>query len=269
METALAALNEHNDTDLEVTDVQEILLAYREPRHLRGEQRVNRGYRLVTGRTSGGKPYRDEGHLTYTLSHLSRERTLDKSMPKGKQVPRDGEEAKTSFFVYFGGEHSTPCYVGKGVIDTGCSRFLIGQNTLENWERMKVKLEKVMTFRCGNVAATATHAAVVAVVAAAATSLVAAAVAAAVPAVAALGAAANALAAVLAVVAVAVVTAAAIATAVSVVVDSAAGTAGAADAVCAVVALMPLPPLKLMSSVFGTVLQFLAELLLFLVMSQV
>ena len=56
VETALAALNEDNDTDLEETDVQEILLAYKESRQLRGEQRVNRGYRPVTGRTSGGKP---------------------------------------------------------------------------------------------------------------------------------------------------------------------------------------------------------------------
>ena len=35
----------------------------------------------------------------------------------------------------------------------------------------------------------------------------------------------------------------------------AAGAFGAADAVCAVVALMPLPLLRLMSSVFGAVLQ--------------
>ena len=54
----------------------------------------------------------------------------------GKQVPRDGEEAKTSFLVYFGGDHSTSDYIGKGVIDTRCSRFLIGQNTLEKWEQM-------------------------------------------------------------------------------------------------------------------------------------
>ena len=27
-------------------------------------------------------------------------------------------------------------YIGKRVIDTGCSRFLIGQNTLEKWEQM-------------------------------------------------------------------------------------------------------------------------------------
>ena len=63
VETALPALNEDNDTDLEQTDVQEILLAYRESRQMRGEQLVNRGYRLVTGRTSGGKPYRVEGRL--------------------------------------------------------------------------------------------------------------------------------------------------------------------------------------------------------------
>ena len=49
-------------------------------------------------------------------------------------MPRDGEEVKTSFFVYFGGDHCTPGYFGKGVIDTGCSRFLIGQNTLEKMD---------------------------------------------------------------------------------------------------------------------------------------
>ena len=50
-------------------------------------------------------------------------------------MPRDGEEVKTSVFVYFG-DHCTPGYIGKGVIDTGCSRFLIGQNTLEKWEQL-------------------------------------------------------------------------------------------------------------------------------------
>ena len=46
----------------------------------------------------------------------------------GRQVFRDGEEAKTSFFVYFGRDHSMSVYIGKGVIDTGCSRFLIGHS---------------------------------------------------------------------------------------------------------------------------------------------
>ena len=36
METALAALAQDSDTDLEETDVQEILLAYKESRQLRG-----------------------------------------------------------------------------------------------------------------------------------------------------------------------------------------------------------------------------------------
>ena len=73
---------------------------------------------------------------------------------------RDGEEAKTSFFVYFGRDHSMSDYIGKGVIDTGCSRFLIGQNTLEKWEQMltrrwglstqRIQLAKAMTFRFGN-----------------------------------------------------------------------------------------------------------------------
>ena len=41
LETALAALELESDTNLEETDVQEIPLAYKEPRHLRGEQRVS------------------------------------------------------------------------------------------------------------------------------------------------------------------------------------------------------------------------------------
>ena len=73
---------------------------------------------------------------------------------------REGKEAKTSFFVYFGRDHSMSDYIGKGVIDTGCSRFLIGQNTLEKWEQMltrrwglstqRIQLAKAMTFRCDN-----------------------------------------------------------------------------------------------------------------------
>ena len=63
VETALAALAGESDIDLEETDVQEILLAHKESRQLRGEQRVNRGYRPVTGRTSGGKPHRVEGRI--------------------------------------------------------------------------------------------------------------------------------------------------------------------------------------------------------------
>ena len=56
VETALAVLAQESDTDLEETDVQEILLACKESRQLRGEQRVNCGFRPVTGRTSEGKP---------------------------------------------------------------------------------------------------------------------------------------------------------------------------------------------------------------------
>ena len=46
------------------------------------------------------------------------------------------------------------------MIDTGCSRFLIGQNTLEKWDQMltrrwglstqRVQLKKARTFRSGN-----------------------------------------------------------------------------------------------------------------------
>ena len=79
-------------------------------------------------------------------------------MPEQRKT--SGEEAKTSFFVYFGGDHSTSGYIGKGLMDTGCSRFLIGQGTLEKWERMlarkwclntqRIQLAKAMTFRFGN-----------------------------------------------------------------------------------------------------------------------
>ena len=72
----------------------------------------------------------------------------------------NGEEVKTSFFVFFGRDHCTPGYIGKGVIDTGCSRFLVGQNTPEKWEQMltrrwslsiqRVQLKKARTFRFGN-----------------------------------------------------------------------------------------------------------------------
>ena len=142
-ETALAALAGESDIDLEETDVQEILLACKESQLLRGEQRVNRGYRPVTRHTSGGKPHRVEGRLdikeliSRTRCRICREKghRARECPNKEKQVPRDCEEVKTSFFVYFG-DHCTPSYLGKGVIDTGCSRFQIGQGTLEKWEQM-------------------------------------------------------------------------------------------------------------------------------------
>ena len=140
---------------MEETDVQEILLAYKESRHLSAEQRVNRGYRPVKGRTSGGKPYRVEGRLNIkelisrTCCRICREKGhwARECQNQGKQVPRDGEEVKTSFCVYFGGDHSTPGYIGKGAIDTGCSRFLIGQSILEKWERMLTRRWGLITQR--------------------------------------------------------------------------------------------------------------------------
>ena len=142
METALAALAGGKATSIwKQTDVQETLLAYKESRQLRGEQRVNRGYRPVTGRISGGKQYRVEGKLNIkepisrTRCRICREKGhWARECPNKRK--RDGEEVLTSFFVYFGGDHSTPSYNGKGAIDTKCSRFLIGQSTLEKWERM-------------------------------------------------------------------------------------------------------------------------------------
>ena len=86
VETALAVLAEESDIDLEETHAQEILLAYKESRHLRGR-----------------KPYRVEGRLNIkelisrTRCRICREKGhWARECPnKGKQVPRDGEEVKT------------------------------------------------------------------------------------------------------------------------------------------------------------------------------
>ena len=86
METALAALAQESDIDLEETDVQEVLLAYKESRQLRGEQRVNRGFRPVTGRTSGGKPYRVEGRLNIQELTRCRIATLGTRMSKQRKT---------------------------------------------------------------------------------------------------------------------------------------------------------------------------------------
>ena len=129
---------------------------------------MTRGFRPVTGRTNGGKPYQVEGRLNIkelisrTRCRLCREKGhwARECSNRRKQVLRDGEEAKTSLSVYFEGDHSTSGYIGKGVNGTGCSRFLIGQGTLEKWERMlarrwcrntqRIQLAKATTFRFGN-----------------------------------------------------------------------------------------------------------------------
>ena len=108
VETAIAALNEDGGTNLGETDVQEILLACKESRQLRGEKRVDRGYKPVTRRSSSGKPHRVEGRLNIkelisgTRCRICREKGhwAHECPNKGKQVPRGGEEAKTSFFVH-------------------------------------------------------------------------------------------------------------------------------------------------------------------------
>ena len=147
----VAALARESDTDLEETDVKEIQLAYQESRQLRGEQRANRGCRPVTRRSGGGNHIelisRTRCRLCREKGHWARECPI-----RGREVPRDGEEVITSFFVYFGGDHSTPGYIGKGVVDTGCSRLLIGQSTLEKWglSTRRIQLAKAMTFRFGN-----------------------------------------------------------------------------------------------------------------------
>ena len=55
------------------------------------------------------------------------------------------------FFVYFGRDHSIADNIGKGVIDTGCSRFLIGQNTLEKWEQVLTRRWGLSTQRINGV----------------------------------------------------------------------------------------------------------------------
>ena len=109
VETAREALAKESDIDLEETDVQEILLAYEESRQLRGEQRVNRGYRPVTGHTSGGKPYRVEGRpnikelISRTRCRICREKGhCARECPnKGKQMLRDSEEVKNILLFLF------------------------------------------------------------------------------------------------------------------------------------------------------------------------
>ena len=102
--------------------------------------------------TCGGGQYNPSG---FEKGHWTSARLI-----AGKQVPRNGEEAKTSFSVYFGRDHSTSDYIGKGVIDTGCSRLLIVQNTRTNGNRclhqhgaestQRIQLAKAVTFRFGN-----------------------------------------------------------------------------------------------------------------------
>ena len=77
---------------------------------------MNRGYRPVTGRTSGGKPYRVEGRLnikelisrTRCRIYLEKGHWARERPNIGERVPRDGEEVKTS-----GGDHSTQVTLGK------------------------------------------------------------------------------------------------------------------------------------------------------------
>ena len=185
LETALAPLELESDTDLEETDVQEIPLAYKESRQLRGEQRVScdqvYGARCddvscqpnVDCEWGEWHEWNDCSATCHGLRHRSRHVALQgsghgkfctcvadevqncgsssacegeakvdcqwsdwNSWPScsvtcgggqyNRSVFRVGEEAKTSFFVYFGRDHSMSDYIGKGVIDTGCSRLKNG-----------------------------------------------------------------------------------------------------------------------------------------------
>ena len=96
VETALAALAGESGTIWKKPTFQETLLAHKESRHLRGKHRGNRGHRAVTGRSSGGKPYRVEGRLNIkdlilrTRCRICREKGhwARECPDKGKQVPR-------------------------------------------------------------------------------------------------------------------------------------------------------------------------------------
>ena len=131
---------------------------------------VNRGYKPVIGRTSGGKPCRVEGRvnikelISRTRCRIRRETGLwARECPnKGKQVHRDGEEAKTTFFVYSGwrSQHTMLHWKGR-VIDTGLLTLLdwtkysrtMGTDARKKSgvsTRRRSSFEKAMTFRFGN-----------------------------------------------------------------------------------------------------------------------
>ena len=93
VENALAALSEDVSIDLEETGVQEILLAYQESRQLRGEQRVHRGYRPLTGRSSGGKPCRVEGRPDIKeLTSRTRCRICREKGHWARECPNEGKQ---------------------------------------------------------------------------------------------------------------------------------------------------------------------------------
>ena len=120
----------------------------------------------MTGRASGGKRYRFGSRL-----NIGPHADVAASVVRRDtgQVHARTEESKCPDMVKRRGHHSLSTSeettarqvtLARGVIDTGCSRFLIGQATLEKWERMlarkwvlntqRIQLAKAMTFRFGN-----------------------------------------------------------------------------------------------------------------------
>ena len=95
LETALAALNLESDTDLEENDVQEIPLAYKKPRQLRGEQRVSceQEYGVCS----------DDISCQPNVDCEWEEWHLWNSWPSCNVMFTGGEEAKTSFFCLLRG----------------------------------------------------------------------------------------------------------------------------------------------------------------------
>ena len=94
LETAQAALELESDTDLEETDVQEIPLAYKKHGNC--------------GESSGSAVNKSTecaamiSLASQTLTASGENGTNGNSWPSCNVMFRDGEEAKTSFFVYFG-----------------------------------------------------------------------------------------------------------------------------------------------------------------------
>ena len=96
-----------------------------------------------------------------TQSFGVREGTLDKSMPDHRKTSvQRWQRGEDIIFCLLRGDHSTSDNIGKRVIDTSCSRLLIGQNTLDKWKQMltrrwdlstqRIQLAKTMTSRFGN-----------------------------------------------------------------------------------------------------------------------
>ena len=165
IEGALVALNQGPDDDYEEDDAAEILLAYKEARRGLQDHRLGRGYRHgpVAGRTANGRTYKIAGKLNLqeliartrckicrVKGHWARDcpnKGKGKAGKAGKGDHAKPDGAEPTFFVYMAdsiNEHVEEAYEGEndhelpkagyGIIDTGCTKFLIGEETLNDWQ---------------------------------------------------------------------------------------------------------------------------------------